>query len=124
MGAERCLVTGGAGFIGSNLVHELLARGFGVRVLDDLELIEGDLRDAGSVAAAVAGISRVFHQGAISSVLRSVQDPVRSHEVNSTGTVMLLWACRDAGVERVVYASSSSVYGNAQSLPVHEGILV
>jgi UDP-glucose 4-epimerase len=133
--AERCLVTGGAGFIGSNLVRELLERGFEVRVLDDLstgrrenlddvaadvELRTGDLRDPGAVRDAVDGVDRIFHQGAIPSVIRSIQDPVASHEANATGTLNVLVAARDAGVDRVVYASSSSVYGDAPSLPVVE----
>jgi nucleoside-diphosphate-sugar epimerase len=135
---ERCLVTGGAGFIGSNLVRELLARGFaGVRVLDDLstgrrenlagleddvELIEGDVREPATVARAVDGVTRVFHQAAVASVFRSVKDPVRSHEANATGTLNVLVAARDAGVDRIVYASSSSVYGDAEELPVRESL--
>jgi UDP-glucose 4-epimerase len=133
--AERALVTGGAGFIGSNLVRELLSRGSRVRVFDDLstgrrenladvagdvEVVEGDLRDTEAVARAMDGVSRVFHQGAVPSVLRSVNDPLTSHEVNATGTLNVLVAARDAGIERVVYASSSSVYGNAEELPTRE----
>jgi UDP-glucose 4-epimerase len=133
--AERALVTGGAGFIGSNLVRELLARGSEVRVFDDLstgrrenladvagdiEVVESDLREPEAVARAMDGVSRVFHQGAVPSVFRSVKDPLTSHEANATGTLNVLVAARDAGVERVVYASSSSVYGDAEELPMSE----
>lgn len=126
------LVTGGAGFIGSHLVDALLARGDTVRVFDNLstgqranlaavqgqvELIEGDLRDGEAVARAVAGVELVFHQGALPSVPRSVADPLTSHEVNSSGTLRLLLAARDAGVRRVVVASSSAVYGDTPTLP-------
>lgn len=126
------LVTGGAGFIGSHLVDSLLCRGDRVRVLDnfstghrdnlaavlaDVELIEGDLRDPAALARAVAGIDLVFHQGALPSVPRSVADPTTSNAVNIGGTLNLLLACRDAGVRRVVVASSSSVYGDTLSLP-------
>jgi UDP-glucose 4-epimerase len=128
----RVLVTGGAGFIGSHLVDALLARGDEVRVLDNfntghrenlasvadrIELFEGDLRDPEILAQAVAGVEVVFHQGALPSVPRSVADPLTSHEVNSTGTLRLLIAARDAGVRRVVAASSSSVYGDTPTLP-------
>jgi nucleoside-diphosphate-sugar epimerase len=133
--AERCLVTGGAGFIGSNLVRELLSRGFAVRVLDnlstgrrsnlddvrdDVELIEGSVQHLATVGRATEGVSRVFHEAAIPSVARSVAAPLASHESNATGTLNVLIAARDAGVERVVYASSSSVYGDADQLPVSE----
>ncbi|HET8627695.1 MAG TPA: SDR family oxidoreductase [Thermomicrobiales bacterium] len=126
------LVTGGAGFIGANLVEELLRRGARVRVLDnlatgraenlapfrgDVEFIEGDLRDPACVRRAVAGVEIVLHQAALPSVPRSVADPLTSNEVNVTGTVQLLVAARDAGVRRVVAASSSSVYGNSPTLP-------
>ena len=125
------LVTGGAGFIGSNLVDALVARGDRVRVLDDfstgrrenlaaqpgVEVVEGDLRDAAVVRRAVAGVDGVFHQAALRSVPRSVDDPLSSNQVNVTGTLVLLLACRDAGVRRVVYASSSSVYGDDPALP-------
>jgi UDP-glucose 4-epimerase len=130
---RRTLVTGGAGFIGSNLARALLERGDEVRVFDDfstgrsenleglgVEMIEGTLTEAESVARAVAGCAVVFHEGAIPSVARSVAEPVASHDANATGTLNVLLAARDAGVERVVYASSSSVYGNAKVLPVHE----
>ena len=132
---ELALVTGGAGFIGSNLVLELLRRGRRVRMLDDLstglpanlepviddvEMMEGDVRDPDSVGRAVRGSHVVFHQAAIPSVVRSVADPVASHAVNATGTLNVLVAARDARVERVVYASSAAVYGNAGTLPLRE----
>jgi UDP-glucose 4-epimerase len=121
----RCLITGGAGFIGSNLARVLLARGFDVRILDDLstgresnldgvdcEFVRGDLRDAATVDKAVAGCSRVFHLGALPSVPRSIADPVRSNEVNVLGTLNVLEASRRFGVGRVIFASSSSIYGD------------
>jgi UDP-glucose 4-epimerase len=126
------LVTGGAGFIGSNLVRALLARGDGVRVLDnfatgrrsnlagldgDVELIEGDLRSYERVHTAVRGTEVVFHQGALGSVPRSVQDPLTSTAVNVEGTLNVLLAARDEGVRRVVAASSSSVYGDGGTFP-------
>jgi nucleoside-diphosphate-sugar epimerase len=132
---ELALVTGGAGFIGSNLVLELLRRGRRVRVLDDLstglpanlesviddvEMMKGDVRDPESIGRAVRGSDVVFHQAAIPSVVRSVADPVASHAVNATGTLNVLVAARDARVERVVYASSAAVYGNAGTLPLRE----
>jgi UDP-glucose 4-epimerase len=134
---DLCLVTGGAGFIGSNLVHALLRQGMRVRVFDDLstgrlvnledllgdlEVVEGDVRDAEAVLAATQGCAVVFHQAAIPSVARSVADPVATNEANVTGTLNVLLAARDAGVQRVVFASSSSVYGNAPEMPVHEDL--
>jgi len=122
----RCLVTGGAGFIGSNLAAELVRRGHAVCVLDNLstgrrsnlagvdcEFREGDLRDPGAVSGAVRGCEVVFHLGALPSVPRSIADPVASNEVNVGGTLNVLQAARGSGVRRVVFASSSSVYGNA-----------
>ncbi|MBI4169624.1 MAG: NAD-dependent epimerase/dehydratase family protein, partial [Acidobacteria bacterium] len=142
MGRRRYLVTGGAGFIGSNLVEALLRRSEEVVVLDDFstgrqenldqvvrqrpsgtsepEVIRGDLRDAGVVRRAVRGATHVLHQAALPSVQRSVEDPLSSHQVNVTGTVNLLLAARDAGARRFVYASSSSVYGDAPQLPKAE----
>jgi UDP-glucose 4-epimerase len=135
--SQTSVVTGGAGFIGSNLVHALLARGDRVRVFDDLstgrgvnlddvgadvELVHGDIRDADAVTLAVEGAAVVFHQAAIPSVARSVADPVSSNEVNVGGTLNVLVAARDAGVRRVVYASSAAVYGNVDTLPLHEGM--
>jgi UDP-glucose 4-epimerase len=126
------LVTGGGGFIGSNLVRALLERGDTVRVLDnfatgfrgnlaeladDVEVVEGDLRSYERVHAAVRGAEVVFHQGALPSVPRSVQDPLTTTAVNVEGTLNVLLAARDEGVRRVVSASSSSVYGNTGSLP-------
>jgi len=128
----RVLVTGGAGFIGSNLVRALLARGDDVRVLDnfstgnranlaglehDVELVEGDLRSYERVHAAVRGVEVVFHQGALAAVQRSVQDPLTTTAVNVEGTLNVLLAARDEAVRRIVNASSSSVYGNGGALP-------
>lgn len=126
------LVTGGAGFIGSNLVRALLERGDRVRVLDnfstglrgnlsqvadDVEVVEGDLRSFERVHTAVRGVDVVFHQGALGSVPRSVQDPLTSTAVNVEGTLNVLLAARDADVRRVVAASSSSVYGDGGTFP-------
>ena len=131
------LVTGGAGFIGSNLVHTLHARGDSVRVLDnlttglpqnladirsDIDLVEGDFRDRATVDAAMKGVKRVIHIGALPSVSRSVEDPGESNAVNITGTLNLLESARDAGVERFVFSSSSSVYGNTPTLPKEESM--
>ena len=121
------LVTGGAGFIGSNLVEALLEQGHTVRVLDNfstgrranlaafadrIDLIEGDLVNLDDVRRAVEGVEVVFHQGAVPSVPRSIEDPIGSDKTNALGTLHVLVAARDAGVRRVVYASSSSVYGD------------
>ena len=125
------LVTGGGGFIGSHIAEALVRRGDRVRVLDNfstgrrenlealtaIDLVEGDLQDADTVRRAVAGVDGVFHQAALRSVPRSVDDPLSSNAVNVTGTLVLLLACREAGVRRVVYASSSSVYGDDPALP-------
>jgi UDP-glucose 4-epimerase len=123
---DLCLVTGGAGFIGSHLVDELVLRGRPVRVLDDLstglkdnlahhgsriELIQGSITDPATVAKAVAGAKTVFHLGALASVARSVETPLVSHAACATGTVSVLDEARKAGVKRVVYAGSSSAYG-------------
>ncbi|MBI2503701.1 MAG: SDR family oxidoreductase [Candidatus Latescibacteria bacterium] len=131
------LVTGGAGFIGSHLVEELLQRGEQVRVLDNfstgkrdnlrevldrIELIEGDLRSYHTVRQAVQGVDYVLHQGALPSVPRSIDDPITTNEVNVGGTLHVLDAARDAGVKRVVYASSSSIYGPDPQLPVRESM--
>jgi UDP-glucose 4-epimerase len=128
----KALVTGGGGFIGSNVVRALLARGDDVRVLDnfstgsranlaglegDVQLVEGDLRSYERVHAAVRGAEVVFHQGALPSVPRSVQDPLTTTAVNVEGTLNVLLAARDEGVRRIVNASSSSVYGNTGTLP-------
>ncbi len=126
------LVTGGAGFIGSNIVDELLRRGQKVRVLDNfatgkeenlagvaerIDLIRGDVRDVGAVDRAVAGCDFVLHQAALASVPRSIADPVSNNEVNVQGTLNILMAAQKHGVKRVVYASSSSVYGDSEELP-------
>jgi UDP-N-acetylglucosamine/UDP-N-acetyl-alpha-D-glucosaminouronate 4-epimerase len=126
------LVTGGAGFIGSNLVRALLERGDRVRVLDnfssgrrgnlseiadEIEVVEGDLRSYERVHTAVRGTEVVFHQGALGSVPRSVQDPLTSTAVNVEGTLNVLLAARDEGIRRVVAASSSSVYGDGGTFP-------
>jgi nucleoside-diphosphate-sugar epimerase len=128
----KVLVTGGGGFIGSNLVRALLERGDDVRVLDnfstgnranladiagELEMVEGELRSYERVHAATRGVEVVFHQGALPSVPRSVQDPLTTAAVNTEGTLNVLLAARDESVRRVVFASSSSVYGNSDELP-------
>jgi len=128
------LVTGGAGFIGSHLVEALAARGDRVRVVDSLitgkrrnldsvpgaEFIEGDLADVEVARRAVAGVDFVLHQAAIPSVPRSVQDPIASNRANIDASVNVLVAARDAGVKRLVYAGSSSAYGNTPTLPKQE----
>src|SRR5436190_10881579 len=120
------LVTGGAGFIGSHLAEELTRRGHTVRVADSLitgkranlnhvkgvEFLEGDLADPAIAQRAVAGVDYVLHQAAIPSVPRSVKDPVTSHRANVDATLNVLVAARDAGVKRVIFAGSSSAYGN------------
>jgi nucleoside-diphosphate-sugar epimerase len=135
------LVTGGAGFIGSNLAEALLSAGHRVRVLDNFltgkrenlaglaetfgvsfELVEGDLRDLAAVRKAVEGVEFVLHQGALPSVPRSVADPVLTNEINVGGTVNLLVAARDAAVRRVVFAASSSAYGDTPELPKRESM--
>ncbi len=132
----RVLVTGGAGFIGSHLVDALVAEEAEVRVLDNLatgssdnlgasadaiELVEGDLRRAEDCRRACSGVRYVFHLAALGSVPRSLEQPATSLEVNAQGTANLFAAARAAGVERLVYASSSSVYGDSPSLPRREG---
>jgi UDP-glucose 4-epimerase len=130
--ATRYLVTGGAGFIGSHLVAALRRQGADVRVADDfstglrenvpgdVEVVEGDLADPAVARRAVAGCAFVLHQAAIPSVPRSVQDPVGSHRANVDATLQVLVAARDAGVRRVVYAGSSSAYGDSPALPKRE----
>ncbi|HUS47022.1 MAG TPA: SDR family oxidoreductase [Phycisphaerae bacterium] len=133
----RYLVTGGAGFIGCNMVRFLLARGHDVVAIDDfstgkrenvtdiadrMELIEGDVRDRKAVDRAVAGCKAIFHEAALASVPRSVADPVASHDVNVNGTITLLEAARATGVKRIVFAASSSAYGDRQESPKHEAM--
>jgi nucleoside-diphosphate-sugar epimerase len=128
------LVTGGAGFIGSHLAEELLRRGHRVRIVDSLitgkrrnlehlggaDFLEGDLAEPDVAARAVAGVDFVLHQAAIPSVPRSVKDPVTSNRANITASLNVLVAARDAGVKRLVYAGSSSAYGNTPTLPKRE----
>jgi len=128
------LVTGGAGFIGSHLAEELLRRGHRVRVADSLvtgrranldviksaEFLEGDLADAAFAEKACAGMEYVLHQAAIPSVPRSVDDPIASNRANITATLNVLVGARKAGVKRLVYAGSSSAYGDTPTLPKHE----
>ncbi len=129
----KTLVTGGAGFIGSNLVRALLERGDDVRVLDnfstgnranldglDVEIVEGELRSYERVHNAVRTTEVVYHLGALGSVPRSVQDPLTSSAVNIEGTLNVLLAARDEDVRRVVYSSSTSVYGTSRQLPTTE----
>jgi UDP-glucose 4-epimerase len=131
----RLLVTGGAGFIGSHLVHRLVRQGHQVSVLDnfstgsrknladlgdEVELVEGDIQSYERVHRAVVGREVVFHQAALPSVPRSIQDPLTSNAVNVIGTLNVLLAARDSGVRRVVFASSSSIYGSNPALPKQE----
>jgi UDP-glucose 4-epimerase len=129
----RVLVTGGAGFIGSNLARGLLERGDEVRVLDnfstgnranldglDVEIVEGELRSYERVHNAVRGVDLVYHLGALGSVPRSVQDPLTSSAVNVEGTLNVLLAARDEGIRRVVFSSSASVYGSSRQMPTTE----
>ena len=132
---SRFLITGIAGFIGSTLAHKLVEEGHEVSGIDNLstgnlenledirsaiKFEEIDLRDADGVRAACKGIEYVLHQGAVASVPRSVKDPLGSHEANINGTLNLLLAARDAGVRRIVYAASSSAYGDQPTQPKHE----
>lgn len=132
------LVTGGAGFIGSNVVEHLVRQGRRVRVLDNfltgkrenlqgvtgkIDLVEGDLRDLPTVRRVCEGVQYVIHIGALPSVPRSVEDPVLSHEINVTGTLNVLVAARDAKSRRVVFSSSSSVYGDTPTLPKREEMM-
>jgi len=131
------LVTGGAGFIGSNLVDELLKRGAHVRILDNfstgrednvaefasrVELVRGDVRDEDAVETAVKGVDYVLHQAALASVPRSIADPTSNNQVNAQGTLNILLAAKKHGVKRVVYASSSSLYGDSEVLPKVESM--
>jgi nucleoside-diphosphate-sugar epimerase len=133
----RYLVTGGAGFIGSHLVEHLLEQGEDVVVLDDFstgrrenlapfqgrfELVEASITDYDACRRAVDGADRVLHQAALGSVPRSIDNPHHTHDVNATGTLNVLRAAVDAGVKRVVFAASSSAYGDTEELPKHEGM--
>lgn len=137
----KYLVTGGAGFIGSNIVSELLSQGEQVVVLDNfatgkrentlplmknknLTMIEGDLRSFHIVRTAVKGVDYILHQGALPSVPRSINDPITSNDVNILGMLNILEAAKEFGVKRVVCASSSSIYGNSESLPKVESMPV
>lgn len=131
----KYLITGGAGFIGSNIAHQLLSRGEEVRIIDNfstgrriniddienkVELLDGDIRDFWTVKDAVEGVDYVLHQAALPSVPRSIENPLTSNSVNVDGTLNLLEASRQAGIKRFVMASSSSVYGDTEELPKHE----
>ena len=135
---SKFLVTGGAGFIGSNIVEELVKLNHKVRVIDNfstgkrdnllpfidqIELIEGDIRSYHIVREAIDGIDFVLHQAALPSVPRSINDPVTTNEVNVTGTLNILDASRESKVKRVIYASSSSIYGDLETLPKTEEML-
>ncbi len=133
----RFLITGGAGFIGSNIVKKLVEKGYSVRVLDnfatgqrsnlepflkDIELIEGDIRDFWTVAKATKGIDYILHQAALPSIPRSIDNPLTTTEVNINGTLNILEAARFNEVQRIVYASSSSVYGDSPVMPKEESM--
>jgi nucleoside-diphosphate-sugar epimerase len=134
---DICLVTGGAGFIGSDLVRALVRQGMRVRVYDDLssgraanldgvsgevELVQGDVRDREPLWSATQGAAVVFHLAAATSASRSIADPLATHEINATGTMNLLLAARDAGCQRVVVTSSASVYGDQDPGPLRESM--
>lgn len=134
---KTILLTGGAGFIGSHIAEELLIKNYSVRILDnfstgsktnlksfinDVQLIEGDIRNFNTVSHAVKGADIIVHQAALPSVPRSIKDPITSNEVNINGTLNLLWASVDAKVEKFLFASSSSIYGNSVELIKHEKI--
>jgi UDP-N-acetylglucosamine 4-epimerase len=139
---SKILITGGAGFIGSNLTEALLERGNKVKVLDNfatgkienlLPLLEkyhetltlqvGDIRNLEDCRKATEGIDYVFHEAALGSVPRSIKDPITTNEVNVSGFLNMLVASRDAGVKRFIYAASSSTYGDSKSLPMVEGVI-
>src|SRR5438445_7988067 len=133
----KCLVTGGAGFIGSNLADELIRKGARVTIIDDLstgfretleeisgdfDFIEGDINDDVKVKRAIEGVEVVFHQAALPSVPRSVEDPAETHRVCVNGTFNLLVKARQFGVRRFIYAASSSAYGDQPALPKVEAM--
>jgi UDP-glucose 4-epimerase len=132
----NALVTGGAGFIGSHVAEGMVKRGIRTKVLDNfstgkrenldgidgVEIIEGDIRDYETVRSAMEGVDLVFHMAALASVTESVRDPVRSNQINLGGTVQVLLAAKDAGVQKVVYAGSSSAYGDTEDLPKVESM--
>lgn len=137
---KKILITGGAGFIGSNLTEYFLGKGYFVRCLDNFatghryniepflsnekyELLEGDIRDLEMCKKAVNGVDYVLHQAALGSVPRSVKDPITSNDVNVSGFLNMLVAARDEGVKRFVYAASSSTYGDSENLPKVEDII-
>ncbi len=137
---KKILITGGAGFIGSNLTEYFLEKGYFVRCLDNFstgyrhnieeflnnvnyELLEGDIRDIETCHKAVEGVDYVLHQAALGSVPRSVNDPITSNEVNVSGFLNMLVAARDADVKRMVYAASSSTYGDSENLPKVEDVI-
>ena len=132
---SKVLVTGGAGFIGSNIVEELVRRGEEVRVFDNfitgkrenlgpfkdnIEIVEGDIRNSDMLLEAMKGIDFVIHQAALRSVAKSVEDPIQTNEVNIFGTLNLLMAARERKIRRVIYASSSSAYGDVKTFPQKE----
>jgi UDP-glucose 4-epimerase len=138
MSTERFLVTGAAGFIGSHVAQALLSAGHAVRTIDnfstgsrgnldsirgDVELVEGDIRSYERTHTATQGIDVVIHLAALPSVPRSIQDPLTTNDVNVTGTLNVVLAARDAGVRRVVIASSSSIYGRNDALPKTETLV-
>ena len=131
----KYLVTGGAGFIGSHIADKLLEYGEEVKIYDNfstgfrenlrdfknnIEIIEGDLRDFELLKKAIKGVDYILHQGALSSVPRSIEDPITTSEVNTQGTLNVLVASREVGVKRVIYASSSSIYGDSNTSPKRE----
>ena len=133
----KILVTGGAGFIASHIVDALVNRGDDVVVFDNLsngrmsnlahlegriKFLQFDLTNLDQVKAALEGVDKVCHQGALGSVPRSIADPINSHNSNANGTLNLLTAAKDHGIKRVVVASSSSIYGDTPELPKHEGM--
>jgi UDP-glucose 4-epimerase len=141
MPAKTVMVTGGTGFIGSNLCHELVAKGYNVIALDDLSLnnggnisdlvdnrlfrfVKGSVLDDRLLSEELKGVHAVFHEAAIPSVQRSIENPRRTNEVNVTGTLEVLIAAKNAGIKKVILASSSSVYGDTPTLPKREDMML